>query len=74
MKYEDIATLSEAQLREKSKELRSQIFEARMKNALGQMANPMEIRHARRDVARLKTALNGKKSGQAQSSAKGSGK
>ena len=36
-----------------------------MKNALGQLANPMEIRSNRRDLARLKTAMaaNAAKSG-----------
>jgi large subunit ribosomal protein L29 len=58
MKYSDVADLSEKDLMKKSKELRAQMFDARMKNAFGQLANPMEIRHARRDVARMKTALH----------------
>lgn len=56
MKYADIAGLSKAELVKKTKELRGQIFEARMKNSLGQLANPMTIREMRRDVARLRTA------------------
>jgi len=60
MKYADIAGLSEKDLNKKSKELRSTMFESRMKNALGQLANPMTIREMRRDVARLKTALTAK--------------
>lgn len=62
MKYEEIAGLSAAELNRKTKELRQQLFTARMKNALGQMTNPMEIRDLRRTVARLKTAANAKAS------------
>lgn len=60
MKYADVSGLSEKELVKKTKELRGQLFEARMKNALGQMANPMTIRAMRRDVARLQTALRAK--------------
>lgn len=60
MKFAEIAGLSEKELMKKSTELRQQLFEARMKNALGQLANPMVIRHARRDIARLQTALRAK--------------
>ena len=68
MKYEDVKGLTEKDLVKKSKELREQMFEMRMKNALGQLANPMTIRAARRDVARIQTALRVKKM---QSEAKG---
>jgi large subunit ribosomal protein L29 len=62
MKFAEIAGLSEKELKKKSVELRQQLFEARMKNALGQLANPMVIRQARRDIARLQTALRVKAS------------
>ncbi len=60
MKYADISGLSEKELTKKSKESRTQMFEARMKNSLGQLANPMVIRESRRDIARLKTAATAK--------------
>lgn len=60
MNYADISGLSETELRKKSNELRAKMFEATMKNALGQLQNPMEIRSMRRDVARLQTALAAK--------------
>ena len=60
MQYADISGLSQKELTKKSKELRTQMFEARMKNSLGQLTNPMSIRAARRDVARLKTAMAAK--------------
>lgn len=62
MKFAEITGLSEKELKKKSLELRQQLFEARMKNALGQLANPMVIRQARRDIARLQTALRVKAS------------
>jgi len=58
MKYNEVAGLSATELNKKTKELRGQLFTARMKNALGQMANPMEIRDLRRNIARLKTAAH----------------
>ena len=60
MNYADVSGLSEKDLVKKAKELRTSMFEARMKNALGQLANPMTIREMRRDVARLKTAASAK--------------
>jgi len=60
VKYADISGLSETELNKKTTELRLQMFEARMKNSLGQLANPMSIREARRDIARMKTAAAAK--------------
>ena len=60
MNYADISGLSAKDLSKKASQLETTMFEARMKNALGQLANPMEIRNARRDVARLKTATTAK--------------
>lgn len=56
MKYEELAGLSASELLKKKKDVRQQLFAARMKNALGQLTNPMEIRELRRDIARLNTA------------------
>lgn len=42
--------------------LNKDLFQARMKNSLGQLANPLVIRHTRREIARLKTVLNKKES------------
>lgn len=60
MNYADISGLSAKDLSKKASQLETTMFEARMKNALGQLANPMEIRNARRDIARLKTATTAK--------------
>lgn len=57
MDYADIKNLSPLEINKKIRELKVGMFEAKMKNAMGQMTNPLSIRHMRRDIARLKTAL-----------------
>ena len=56
MKFEELAAMPAKELNKRSKELRQQLFQARLKNTLGQLSNPMEIREMRRSIARLKTA------------------
>lgn len=56
-KYSDIKDMSATELKKKKTALRNELFEARMKNQLGQLANPLEIRGLRKTIARLNTAL-----------------
>lgn len=70
MKYEEISGLSEKELVKRTRDLRKQMFEANMKNALGQLTNPMTIREMRRDVARFQTALTAKARGEATETTK----
>ena len=60
MEYKEIKDLSKAELAKKQKALTADLFEMNVKNSLGQLANPMEIRAARRNLARVKTALTQK--------------
>jgi large subunit ribosomal protein L29 len=62
MKFEDVSGLSVEELRKKAQELSKNLFEMKMKNSLGQLGNPLEIRFVRRDIARVKTAINQKTS------------
>jgi len=57
MKFEDINELTSSELRKRMVGVREELFQARMKHSLGQLGNPIEIRDKRRDLARLKTAL-----------------
>ena len=57
MKFDDVKELTSAELRKRLTQLRTEIFESRMKHTLGQLGNPIEIRDTRRDMARLQTAL-----------------
>ncbi len=56
-KYDDIKNLSTVELHKKLRETKQNMFEAKMKNAMGQLTNPISIRNMRKDVARLRTAL-----------------
>lgn len=60
MKYEEIKEMTATELRKRSVQLREELFEARMKHSIGQLGNPLEIRGKRRDLARLRTALQAK--------------
>lgn len=60
MKYQDIKELTIDELRKKERELQGELFQARMKNSLGQLGSPITIRKIRRSVAKLKTALSQK--------------
>jgi large subunit ribosomal protein L29 len=57
MKYSDIENKNLTDLVKQKKELVSQLFEMKMKNSLGQLANPVQIRAVRRGIARLNTAI-----------------
>lgn len=60
MKFQEIKDLTSTELRKRVVTLREELFEARMKHTLGQLGNPIEIRGKRKDLARLKTALQAK--------------
>lgn len=57
MKYTEIKDLSAVELKKKKTALNEEFFNAKMKNNLGQLGNPLEIRKIRRDLARVNTAL-----------------
>jgi large subunit ribosomal protein L29 len=58
MKYEDLKGLSGKELAKKQKSMSTELFTLKMKNSLGQVANPMEIRQLRKDLARVHTAAS----------------
>jgi large subunit ribosomal protein L29 len=57
MKFGDIKDLTSTELRKRVVSMREELFEARMKHTLGQLGSPVEIRKKRKDLARVKTAL-----------------
>lgn len=57
MKFIEIKDLSVAELKKKRAALSAELFQARLKNTIGQLANPVEIRQLRRNIARLNTAI-----------------
>jgi large subunit ribosomal protein L29 len=60
MKYTEIADQTVAELKKKKKTLANDLFQSKMKNNLGQLANPITIRDLRKDIARVNTALSQK--------------
>jgi large subunit ribosomal protein L29 len=60
MKFEELKGLSPEELTKKQKELQRDLFQAKMKNSLGQLASPIQIRALRRNIAQLLTAQSQK--------------
>jgi large subunit ribosomal protein L29 len=57
MKFADIENKTLKELIKQKQDLTSQLFEMKMKNSLGQLANPVEIRVVRKDIAKINTAI-----------------
>lgn len=57
MENKELKTLSLEQLNKKAQEVRKSLFELRMKNTVGQLNNPIEIRDTRKTIARILTAI-----------------
>jgi large subunit ribosomal protein L29 len=57
VKAADLRTLSEPELLAKARELRDELFNARVKRATGQLENTAKLGQLRRDVARVETVL-----------------
>lgn len=60
MKFTDINTKSVEELKTLLKEKKTALFELNLKLRTMQQTNTSEIRVARKDIARIKTALNAK--------------
>jgi large subunit ribosomal protein L29 len=57
MKAKEIKDLSATELKKKKAVLTEEMFTAKIKNQLGQLGNPLEIRMIRKNLARVHTAL-----------------
>jgi len=60
MDVKELRGLVEAELQEKRQQLKQEVFNLRFQLATGRIENPMKIRQARRDLARIKTILREK--------------
>jgi len=65
MKANEIRELDEASIREEIDKLERELMHLRMGAKIGSIENPMRIRAARKDIARLKTVLTEKQGAQA---------
>ncbi len=61
MKFETMKEWSGEERAAKEKEWVQSLFTLRLQKATGQLENPMKIREVRRDLARLKTLGNHKR-------------
>ena len=57
MKAHELRELSDTELRTREHELADELFHLRLRRATSQLPNPMKVRQARRDLARVKTVL-----------------
>jgi large subunit ribosomal protein L29 len=57
MKMKDLRELTVEELGNKQDALWADLFGMRIKHALGQLENPLQLRSVRRDIARVKTLL-----------------
>jgi large subunit ribosomal protein L29 len=60
MKYSEIKDLTVDELVKRKAQMTEELFVSRMKHSLGQLANPLEVRFARRNLAKINTALGSK--------------
>jgi large subunit ribosomal protein L29 len=60
VKAKELRDLSLEELQAKERELRGELFNARVKHSTGQLENTAKLRTVRRDVARLETVLREK--------------
>jgi large subunit ribosomal protein L29 len=57
MKASELSQLSPGELRDKSTELRAELWSVRMKKETGQLENTAKLGSLRRDIARVETLL-----------------
>ncbi|TLS35511.1 50S ribosomal protein L29 [Pseudalkalibacillus caeni] len=58
MKAEEIRNLTTAEIEQKIKAFKEELFNLRFQLATGQLENPARIREVRKSIARAKTVLN----------------
>ena len=60
MKAQEFKEMSEAELRQKEKDLTAELFNLRFQHATGQLENTQRVPQVRKDLARVKTVLRQK--------------
>ena len=66
LKTEDLKAMSPDQLDDELIKLKKEQFNLRFQRATGQLANTARVREVRRDIARIKTAAQGKRAATAK--------
>lgn len=57
MKDNNFHNMTDTELENKLKDLKSELFNLRFRHASGQLENPLSIRNCKRDIARVNTEL-----------------
>lgn len=57
MKANQIRELSAAELNEKLRDLKAELFNLRFQHAINQLDNPMRLSAVKKDIARVKTII-----------------
>jgi large subunit ribosomal protein L29 len=60
MKIKDIRELTQAELADRKRDLKSTLFHLRVQQQSGHLEKPSQIRAIRRDVARIETVITQK--------------
>ena len=58
MKTNELRNMSAAELTNKLKELKAELFNLRFQHAINQLENPMRINAVKKDIARINTVLS----------------
>ncbi|WP_026999304.1 50S ribosomal protein L29 [Eisenibacter elegans] len=61
MKNEEIKALSQEELESQLRSEKERLFKLKFAHAISPIENPMQIRHVRRDIARLAGELSARK-------------
>ena len=57
MKAKELRAMSVAELEQKAKDLKKDLFFLRMQHATNQLDNPIKLAAVKKDIARIKTVL-----------------
>ena len=57
MKASEIRELSAAELDQKLRDLKAELFNLRFQHAINQLENPMRLSHVKKDIAKVKTVI-----------------
>lgn len=63
MRADELRNLTEAELEQKAREFKEELFNLRFQHATAQLDNPMRIKEVKRIIARIKTVLREKELG-----------
>ena len=65
MKASEVRELSAAELDQKLKDLKAELFNLRFQHAINQLENPMRLSHVKKDIAKVKTVIRQRELAQA---------